>query len=233
MLESLNVNATDTPGRPLRADAERNRLCILGVARDLFATRGLGVSLDEIAAEAGVGIGTVYRRFTDKDGLIEALFEDKIAQLTAIAHEGLEHEDPWEGFCSFMWQACALQACDRGLKEALHTRDRGRERVARARETIAPVANRLLKRAQAAGQVRDDVDGFDIPLTNFAVGFVADQTREVAPDYWRRTLTLLLDGLAARREAPTAMPAAPLDGRQFVTAMTHGRHKDGAPALSR
>lgn len=217
------MSATDTPDRQLRADAERNRLRILEVARELFATRGLGVSLDEIAAQAGVGIGTVYRRFTDKDGLIEALFEDKIAQLTAIAHEGLEHEDPWEGFCWFMWQACTLQACDRGLKEALHTRDRGRERVARARESIAPVASRLLQRAQAAGQVRDDLDSFDIPLTNFAVGFVADQTRDVAPDYWQRTLTLLLDGLAARRDAPTAMPAAPLDAQQFIAAMSRTR----------
>ncbi len=223
MLESLIVNTTETYDRPLRADAERNRLRILQVARELFATHGLGVSLDQIAAEAGVGIGTVYRRFTDKDGLIEALFEDKIAQLTAIAHEGLEHVDPWEGFCWFMWQACTLQAGDRGLKEALHTRDRGRERVARARETIAPVATRLLERAQAAGQVRDDVDSFDIPLTNFAIGFVADQTRDVAPDYWQRTLTLLLDGLVTRRGAPTAMPAAPLDDRQFVRAMSRRR----------
>lgn len=223
MLESSVVSAADTSDRPLRADAERNRLRILQVARELFATRGLDVSLDEVAADAGVGVGTVYRRFTDKDGLIEALFEDKIAQLAAIAHAGLGHEDPWEGFCWFMWQACTLQAGDRGLKEALHIRGRGGERVARARDTIAPVVTRLLERAQAAGQVRDDVNAFDIPLTNFAVGFVADQTRDGAPDYWQRTLTILLDGLAARRDAPTAMPAAPLEVRQFVAAMSRER----------
>src|SRR4051794_17057017 len=137
--------------RPLRADAERNRARILAAAAEVFAERGLDASLDDIAAHAGVGIGTVYRRFPDKDALIDALFEDKIDQAVALADEALEIEDPWEGFTTFMRGMCRMQAQDRGFKDALLVlRGPGRERVAAARERIAPRALKLLARAQDA-----------------------------------------------------------------------------------
>src|SRR5919107_5107373 len=94
--------------RPLRADAERNRARILAAASEVFAERGLDVSLDDIAGAAGVGVGTVYRRFPDKDALIDALFEDKIADVERVAREALDVEDPWEGFESFMRAVCRL-----------------------------------------------------------------------------------------------------------------------------
>src|SRR3954454_7533369 len=119
--------------RPLRADAERNRQRIIAAAASVFAERGLDVSLDEIAHAAGVGIGTVYRRFPDKDALIDALFEAKIDRAVALADTALEIEDPWEGFTTFMRGMCRMQAEDRGFKEALLVGDRGRERVAGAR----------------------------------------------------------------------------------------------------
>ena len=140
--------------RPLRADAERNRARILAAAAEVFADRGLDVSLDEIAAHAGVGIGTVYRRFPDKDALIDALFEEKIDRAVELADAALEIEDPWEAFTTFMRGMCRMQAGDRGFKDALLARDRGRERVAGARERIAPRAMKLLTRAQEAGAVR-------------------------------------------------------------------------------
>src|SRR5215216_6354115 len=156
--------------RPLRSDAERNRRRILEAAAEVFAERGLDVSLDDIAAAARVGVGTVYRRFPDKDALIDALFEDKIADVERVAGRALEIEDPWEGFETFMRAVCRLQAEDRGLKEALLTRDRGRERVAMARERIAPIAMRIVRRAQDAGVLRADLGTFDVPLMHFAVG---------------------------------------------------------------
>jgi AcrR family transcriptional regulator len=217
------VTATDPTPRPLRADAERNRRRILDAARDVFAARGLDASLDDIATHAGVGVGTVYRRFPDKDALIDALFEDKIAEVAGVARAALEIEDPWEGFTTFVSRVCALQAADRGFKEAMLGRDRGAERVREARDQIAPIAIRLLRRAQAAGQVRPDLDPYDVPLIHFMVGFIADATRDVAPDYWRRTLVLLLDGIATRRDGPTPLPAPPLDDEQFPTAMSRKR----------
>jgi AcrR family transcriptional regulator len=209
--------------RPLRADAERNRLRIIAAARKLFAERGLDVSLDDIAAHAGVGVGTVYRRFPDKDALIDALFEEAIGDVVAAAHRALAMEDPWEGFVSFMREAVALQSADRGLKQALLTRGRGRERVDRARETMTPLGMELVRRAQASGRRRPDVGGFDIPLIHLMVGSIADAARDVAPELWQRVLGIVLDGLVAERDAPTPLPAQGLSRDQFVTAMSRGK----------
>jgi AcrR family transcriptional regulator len=210
------------PPRPLRVDAERNRRRILETAAVVFAERGLDVSLDEIAAAAGVGVGTVYRRFPDKDALIDALFEDKIRAAEALARGALEVADPWEAFSGFMRGMCRLQADDRGFKDALLSVDRGRDRVARARDTIAPLAIQLLRRAQEGGVVRADLGEYDVPLMHFAVGFVAEKTDAVAPGYWERLLNILLDGIRAEREETTPMPVEPLKRAAFVEALASG-----------
>ena len=210
--------------RPLRADAERNRARILAAASEVFAERGLDVSLDDIAAHAGVGVGTVYRRFPDKDALIDALFEDKIDRAVGLADECLEIEDPWEGFTTFMRGMCRMQATDSGFKDALLLRGPGRERVAAARERIAPRAMRLLARAQESGAVRADLGAFDVPMMNLCVGLIADRTRDVAPDYWERVLTILIDGISAQGRT-TPMPVEPLDREAFTEAMAHPRRR--------
>jgi len=210
--------------RPLRADAERNRARILAAAAEVFADRGLDVSLDEIAAHAGVGVGTVYRRFPDKDALIDALFEEKIDRAVELADRALEIEDPWEAFTTFMRGMCRMQAGDRGFKDALLVRDRGRERVAAARERIAPRAMKLLNRAQEAGAIRSDLGPFDVPMLNLCVSLIADRTRDVAPDYWERVLTIIIDGISAQGPA-SPMPVEPLDRDTFTEAMASGRRR--------
>jgi AcrR family transcriptional regulator len=185
----------------------------------VFAQRGLDASLDEVAAAAGVGVGTVYRRFADKDALIDALFEDAIADIAAAARRGLEADDPWEGLVGFLREANGLQAVDRGLKELLLSRGRGRERVEQARDSIAPIALELVRRAREAGKLRDDLGPFDVPMVNLMIGAIADATRDVAPDAWERFLGIVIDGLCQRRDAPTPLPAPPLDSDQFATAM--------------
>ena len=210
--------------RPLRADAERNRARILAAAAEVFADRGLDVSLDEIAAHAGVGVGTVYRRFPDKDALIDALFEDKIDRAVELADAALEIEDPWEAFTTFLRGMCRMQAQDRGFKDALLLRGPGRERVAAARERIAPRAMKLLARAQESGAVRADLGAFDVPMINLCVGLIADRTRDVAPDYWERVLTILLDVISAKGPT-TPMPVEALDREAFTAAMASAHRR--------
>jgi len=210
--------------RPLRADAERNRARILAAAGEVFAERGLDASLDEIAAHAGVGVGTVYRRFPEKEALIDALFEDKIDRAVALADDALEIEDPWVALTTFMRGMCRMQAEDRGFKDALLGRDRGRERVAAARGRIEPRAVKLLARAQEAGVVRADLGAFDVPMLHLCVGLIADRTRDVAPDYWERVLTILIDGISADG-AGTPMPVEPLDRETFTEAMASARRR--------
>ena len=211
-----------TTTRPLRADAERNRQRIVDAAKTLFAERGVEVSVEDIAAAAGVGIGTFYRRFPDRESLVEAVFATKLERAAENARRALDIEDPWEAFRTFVMGVARMHARDRGLNDVLLSSDRGRERVAAFRATIQPLAGQLLDRAKAAGALREDVTLFDIAMVHQAVGAIADITRDVSPDYFERTLTLLIDGLAAERTT-TAMPLPPPDFDQFIAIMSR-RH---------
>jgi AcrR family transcriptional regulator len=217
------VSIEEPIARPLRADAERNRQRILAAAREVFAVRGLDASLDDIAAHAGVGVGTIYRRFADKDALIDGLFEAKIANVAGLARTALEAEDAWAGFEAFMRGVCRLHAEDRGFKEALLGRDRGCDHVSRGRDAIAPIVEAMLERLQRTGEVRADLGTFDVPMLHLMIGFVAERTRDVAPEYWERTLQIVLDGLRPGRDAPTPLPVPALDADAWTGVLSQRR----------
>lgn len=211
-MSSPDVTAAGRTERPLRRDAERNRQRILQAANEVFAERGLGVTMDDIAERAGVGVGTVYRRFPEKELLVEALFEDRIEELVSLAQQALAEDDPWEALVGFLERSQALQACNRGLKELLLSTRYGRERVVRVRERMVPLATALVERAQASGQLRPDVEATDVPLIHVMLGGIVDFTRDVDPDTWRRVLAIIVDGLRARESlTPLEAPALELD----------------------
>jgi AcrR family transcriptional regulator len=199
---------------PLRADAERNRQRLLAAAKELFATRGLHVTLDDIARHAGVGTGTAYRRFANKDALIEALMVDRIHEIGAIARESLEDPDPWRAIAGFFERAMALQAADRGLKDILWSAGHGKEQVVHARRAIAPPVTKLVARAVEAGVVRADMGTSDVPLINYMLGAIADFSRDVEPELYRRYLAIVLDGLRPRPDLEP-LPVDALTVRQF------------------
>jgi AcrR family transcriptional regulator len=218
----METTADGPTERPLRRDAERNRRRILDAAASVFAQRGLGVSMDDIAHEAEVGIGTVYRRFADKEALIDALFEDEIAGIVAFAEEGLAIEDPWDGMQHFMRSAVERQAANRGLKELLlgARMGSGTGCTMVGRERIEPLVRALVERAQADGSLRSDLAVTDVPLVQLMTGAVVDYTRSVDPEVWRRLFTIVLDGLRARPGAATPMPGPPLDQDGLTASMT-------------
>ena len=208
-----------TTARPLRKDAERNRQRILEAAREVFAERGLGVSLDDIAKHAGVGVGTVYRRFPDKELLIDALFEDRVGEILNAASESLEIKDPWLAVAGFLKRTLELQVEDRALKELLLSTTESHARIEDARRRIQPVIATLLERAQQAGVLREDLAVSDLLLLQHAIGEVADYSREAAPEVWRRMLVIALDGLRPDRRRATPMPVPPLDDEQISCSM--------------
>src|ERR1700743_1904798 len=122
------------PDRPLRRDAERNRQRILDAARELFAEEGLGVTLNDIAHHAGVGVGTVYRRFPEKTVLIEELFEQRLEDLVTLAAAALDDPDAWSGLKTFLRHALELQANDRGVKDLITASTDGLDRMGEIRD---------------------------------------------------------------------------------------------------
>ena len=207
------MNPTEA-ARPLRRDAERNRRRILEAASAAFTERGLAVTMDDIAARAGVGVGTVYRRFPDKELLIEALLEDRLSEIAVRGEQALESEDAWEALIGFLEYGLELQAADRGLKDLLLSTAHGRDRIAAVRERLAPIADALVERAQQAGRLRPDLQGTDFALLHVMVGATIDFTRDVEPEAWRRALGIVIDGL---RPHPDLTPLrAPALGRGQV-----------------
>jgi AcrR family transcriptional regulator len=206
-----------TVQRPLRADAARNRARLLAAAKDVFAERGLDATMDEVARRAGVGVGTAYRRFRNRDDLIAALFEERLDEFMALVEAGLADEDPWRGLTSFLEGSMALQAEDRGFKELLHQSDESRARMQEFRRHVRPLVAELVRRARDAGALRADVVEDDVMLLSLMTGAVIDFSHAVEPQLWRRALGLLLDGL--RAEGASELPAGPLDEQTVERAM--------------
>jgi len=188
----------------VRRDAERNRQRIIAAAHEVFRERGLSATLDDIARHAGVGVGTAYRRFANKEELIDALFEDMIDTVEAIAAEAAADPDPWHGFATSLEKVCEVQAFDRGLREVMLGTGRGPQRQAQMLGRIKPLIDGLIDRAKEQGALRPDVQPWDLPMIQIMVAAVTDKTGH--PDLWRRYLHLLLDGLRAQPGATEPMP---------------------------
>jgi AcrR family transcriptional regulator len=201
----------------LRRDAERNRQRILEAARQGFADRGLGITLDEIARLAGVGVGTVYRRFPNKELLIDALFEERIGEIVAQAREAVKEQDAWTGLSRFLEDAVGRLAADRGLRELVIGSTYAPERIVHARSRIKPLVDDMVARAQAQGTLREDVGASDFPLLLMMLDAVVDTTRDIDPQTWRRALGIVLDGLKAPGTTP--LPGTPLEVPQLERAI--------------
>lgn len=189
------MTAGDPQASSLRKDAERNRRRIIEAARELCATRGLEATLNEVAHHAGLGVGTVYRRFPTKEALFEAIFLDGIDQLVTLAEAALEAEDSWEGFTGFVWAMCELTATDRGLREIAFSRTHCGNRVDAGRTQLEPRISKLVERAKRDGYLRPELSSTDMPLCGLMTGAVSEYAADVAPDLWRRYVSILLQGM--------------------------------------
>ncbi|WP_405484449.1 TetR/AcrR family transcriptional regulator [Nocardia sp. NBC_00511] len=202
--------------KPLRLDARRNRDALVIAAREVFTERGLDAPLKEIAARAGVAIGTLYNRFPDRDDLIAAAVEDRIEAGGRIAEDALALDDPWESFVYLVEKVCELQASDRLLNE-LALRAAPSPAIAAQREHGHAVMREIITRAQEAGVLRADWALEDIAFITWSHTRVVEQTVRVAPDAWRRNLALMLDGLRAAAAHP--LPVPPITEEQLNQAL--------------
>jgi AcrR family transcriptional regulator len=181
--------------RPLRADARRNRERVLKAARETFAADGLDAQMDDIAARADVGVGTVYRHFPTKEALIEAVAAAGYAETCDIARQALEQDDAWEAFSDFMWRGARLHRDDRAQCEISTTRPDVTRRVAGDKRELLALVGRLIDRGQRAGVIRADLSADDMPMIWCTLGAAQQHSGD---ERWERYLQVVLDGLRAR-----------------------------------
>jgi AcrR family transcriptional regulator len=204
------VPAQPTAPRPLRRDAQHNRDRIVQAARELFAERGLEITLNDVAHHAGVGVGTVYRRFPHKDALVEEIFESRLAEVGDLMRGAAADPDPWRGFTGFLYGSLELQAKDRALGEIILGAPLADERVSAMRAELVPIAAGLIDRARAAGQLRADFDVSDLPVLLLMVRTALDLTRDAAPDAWRRFAQIALEGVRPQGSPVEPFTVAPI-----------------------
>jgi AcrR family transcriptional regulator len=188
----------DPPGeavaRPLRSDARRNREKVLAAARTVFAEQGRDAQMDDVARHAHVGVGTVYRHFPTKEALLVAISQDTFARIAERARGHLDREDAWNAFVEILWDAGESLASDRALGEAMSMQLT--PQPCPGQLELSEIADTLMRRAQAAGDMRPDALVDDVPMLMCGIGGAMSRPHRCAAS-WRRHLAIVIDGLRA------------------------------------
>jgi len=200
----------------LRVDAERNRQRIVAAAREAFAELGLDVPMDEVARRAGVGVGTLYRRYPTRADLVAAAFEQKMSAYAEAARAALAEPDSWRGFCDYVERVCAMQAEDRGFTLVLTMSFPTAKRFEAERDRSFADFLTLIDRAKATGRLRADFVAEDMVMFLMANAGVLTATADAAPETSRRLVAYFVQACAATAAQPLPDPPAP---RRMYRAM--------------
>jgi AcrR family transcriptional regulator len=201
----IKMASSPSAEKPQRADARRNRGRVLEAAREVFARDGIEAQIDDVAACAGVGVGTVYRHFVTKDALIDALAAEYFAGEAEIATAALDVEDAWDGFSGFVRQGAELLAANRALAQIAADRPEVMNNAAVTADVelgFFGTIQTLIDRAKRAGVLRPDFQLEDVPAIMCSLG--ALQISRGAYANWRRVLEMVLDGCHTR--SPSRLP---------------------------
>ena len=195
------MSTIDTPTqalltRPKRADARRNYDKVLAAAREAFAEGGESTALEEIARRAGVGIGTLYRHFPNRQALLEALYLDEVEEVCRSAAQ-FDDADPWEALNGWFERFIGYLATKRALAaELLNYLDQDASLFQASRASLFAAGEPLLVRAQQAGVVRQDVTIAEVIQMVVWIGKIP----AADPSQTERILRIALDGLRYRPE---------------------------------
>jgi AcrR family transcriptional regulator len=184
-----------TSERPLRADAQRNREQILVAAAHAFSTCGLETTLEGIAKNAGVGIGTLYRHFPTRELLIEAAYRNELAQVCDAAPELLDSMPPADAMRAWLGRFVDYMTRKMGMADALRAViASGTNPYAQSLELLKGAINPLLAAGAASGDLRSDVSAEDLLASVSGIALATGKDRAQAD----RALDLLMDGLRYR-----------------------------------
>jgi AcrR family transcriptional regulator len=187
------MGSLDASSRPLRKDAQENHDRVLAAACQVFDELGIDAGVAEVARVAGVGAGTLYRRFSTKEALIQAVVHDLLTTTIRMALEAADQPDG-KGLEHFLETTCAFQAERRGCLPRLWNTDL--EMVATARTLIAD----LLADAQRHHRIRADLTNTDLTMIMFSIRGIVEAAGASAPDTWRRHLEILIAGMRPTKE---------------------------------
>lgn len=194
--EQRSESSQGTEGRALRADARRNQEKLIEAARKVFAEQGGGASMEAIAKQAGVGVGTLYRHFPKRIDVVEAVYRDDVDVLVAAADRGLTELGPWAALETFLRAYVDYGRAKRIFLNELHEAfEKNPDLKVGSRERILDAYQRVLHRAQEAGEARDDIDGDD--LMQLVSPICISAQFEVGQS--ERLLNMILDGLRPPR----------------------------------
>jgi AcrR family transcriptional regulator len=194
---ATTADTTSSSERPLRADARRNREKIICAARTIVAEQGEAAQIDDVAKLAGVGVGTVYRHFPNKDALMGELVRHNVMDCTGFAHECAALDDPWEAFAGLVRRSCERASTDAAFRRTWQAADPAAEAYAAdLKGDLHAVAGRIIERAHAAGALRADFTGQDMPGLMCGLGAAIEAMPE--RERWERLVEFALDGLRAR-----------------------------------
>jgi AcrR family transcriptional regulator len=204
---------------PRRRDARERREKLIAAAQREFAAHGVDASLERIAREAGVAIGTLYRHFPTRLDLLMAAFRPRVEEFLEGAEKALAMDDPWEAFVAYLENLFGMQVGDRGFSDFLSRRFTDSAETERIHDQMCQQIVDVLTRAQEAGKVRPDIAQADIVNLIWSNGRIIDATSTTAPRAWRRYLSLMLDAYRAERAHP--IPEPPMTDGQLYDAMVH------------
>jgi AcrR family transcriptional regulator len=200
----------------------------VAAARAVYARRGLDVPMEEIAAEAGVGLATLHRRFS-REQLVEAVFVERAKEYLALAQDCRAEPDKWNAFITYLERLCAMHAADRCASDVLTLRLPRSPLIGELRDQLYYAQLELIQRAQAQGDLRADFAPEDVILILLAIGGVTSATARTAPESWRRVFALIAASL--RAEGAGELPAPPR-AEDLLAALAQpraGRRPSGLP----
>ncbi|HKA49882.1 MAG TPA: TetR/AcrR family transcriptional regulator [Candidatus Dormibacteraeota bacterium] len=207
--------STGAGGKTVRKDSARNRARLVAAAREVFADRGFGATLDDIARHAGVGTGTAYRHFPNKQAIAAVVLADATQQIATDARDARAVADPWLALVTFFERTAARQSADRGLFQTL-TGQGDPEEQARIWPEIVSSVTDLFERAKQAGVIRADAAPQDVAAIFAMLGAAYEMSAASAPELWRRYLALMLDGLRATDRPELPVPPPPLEALDVI-----------------
>lgn len=179
--------------KPKRADARRNYELLVEAARKVFADQGGGASMEAIAKQAGVGVGTLYRHFPKRIDVVEAVYRDDVDSLVGLADRtAIDEPDPWAALQRWIWAYVEYGRAKRTFLNELHEAfEKNPDLKPASRDRIWAAADKVLQRAQEAGVARDDISGQDLMqlMTPMCMNSTIDDQQG------ERLIRMVLDGL--------------------------------------